>query len=122
MVNDFVFILKEYFREILSVIGAISMFFIGKKKRTQIDKEQNVNIVSGELDNVETALKIYRVTLDDLQSRLTEAQTAYIFLEKRFQRAVVENKKFKEEINTLEEQNKLLSNKLINYEKNGICN
>lgn len=114
MGNEFIFLLRDYFKEILSVAGAIGMFFLGKKKRKQDVKSQNVSIIGGELDNVEAALKIYRVMLDDLQAKLTEAQSAYVLLEQRFQVASGKNKEFKEKISMLEAENSYLSNKLTN--------
>jgi chromosome segregation ATPase len=105
-------LLKEHFREIISILGGIGMFFLGKKKRKQAEKSQNVSITGGELDNVEAALKIYRVMLDDLQTKLTEAQLAYTSLEERFQEAAAKNKKYEENILILEEDNEYLKQRL----------
>lgn len=108
---------KEYFREILSVLGGIGMFFLGKKKRKQDSKETDANITNRELENVEAALKIYRVMLDDLQIKLTEAQKAYSLLEDRFSQAAKRNKDYESEVTKLYIENKDLKNRLINCGK-----
>ena len=92
------------------MLGAIAMFFLGKRKRKQSYKAQEVDIISGELDNVEAALKIYRVMLDDVQIKLAEAQKAYVLLEKRFQVAIQRNVELEKENSYLAEELKKCSN------------
>jgi ribosomal protein L16 Arg81 hydroxylase len=117
--NNFEFwiFLKGYFKEILSVLGGVGMFFLGKKARKQTLKEKDAQITSTELENVEAALKIYRVMLDDLQVKLTEAQKAYSLLESRFQVAIKKNKEYESEVNRLTTENDYLTDKLHNYAK-----
>ena len=80
--------LKSYFKEIIGILTAIFMFFLGKRKREQNTKLTEVEITGNELYNVETALKIYKVMLDDLQIKLTEAQRAYGLLTEKFKEAL----------------------------------
>ena len=107
-------LLKTYFKEILSVLGGIGMFFIGKRARKIREKKEVTEVTAGELENVEAALKIYRVMLDDLQVKLTEAQKAYTLLEERFQVSLKKNQDFKHKISTLETENQYLTDRLKN--------
>ena len=114
---EFFVVLKQHFKELISILGGIGMFFLGKKARKQSLKVTDVEITTGELDNVESALKIYRVMLDDLQVKLTEAQKAYVLLEKRFQVAALKNKQYEIEVENLKTENVYLTKRLTNCEK-----
>lgn len=99
-------IIGDYIRDILYVSGAIATFFVGKRVRTLNAKKQEVDIERSELDNVEAALKIYRTMLNDLQTKLKEAEEAYGMLEARFTAAIeknqvliAENEQLKRQIN-----------------------
>lgn len=115
---ELVALMKEYFKEILSVLGAVGMFFLGKRKRNQTHKEKDVQILGGELENVEAALKIYRGMLEDLHTKLTEAEKAYTLLEGRFQIAIKRNKDFENQVNMLTSENKYLLDKINKLSKN----
>ena len=93
------------------------MFFLGKKQRKQNIQEKEAQITTLELENVEAALKIYRVMLDDLQIKLTEAQKAYTLLETRFQTAIDRNNELDNKVTKLETENSYLTDKLNNCGK-----
>ena len=110
-------LIKEYFKEILSVLGGIGMFFLGKKQRANTIKQQSVNITSSELENVEAALKIYRTMLEDLQIKLTEAQDAYNLLAGRFHEALQKNKDYESQVKKLSIENTYLNDRLKDCKK-----
>lgn len=114
---EIITLLKEYFKEILSVLGGVGMFFIGKRSRKLAEQQTSGQIVGGELENVEAALKIYRGMLEDLHLKLMEAEKAYTLLEERFQVAMKRNKDYESEVSRLTKQNDYLTDELNNCRK-----
>jgi hypothetical protein len=109
---DVLDIIESNWKDLLYIGGAITTFFLGKKSRKRTAKKEEVFIQSSELDNVETALDIYRKMLQDLRASLKEAEEAYEILERRFQntldekRALIEeNIMLRKEINELKSNN-----------------
>lgn len=105
--------LKEHFKDVIYISGAIATFFIGAKVRKINVQKEEVAVQAGELDNVETALKIYRLMLTDLQEKLKIAEEAYIVIEKRLHESIEarkalfdENQKLKTELNEIRSNNK----------------
>jgi len=98
---DLIAFLKENLKDVAYIVGAIATFIFGTKYRKLTNAKAATDVQGGELDNVEAALKIYRVMLDDLQKKLTEAEKAYDVLAQRFHTTL--DKK-----NQLEADNKLL--------------
>lgn len=85
------------FKDIAYLVGAVVTFFLGRKIRVLNVKKEEASVQTTELDNVEAALKIYRVMLSDLQQKLTEAEQAYQVLEQRFQSSLEEKRALEEE-------------------------
>lgn len=101
-------LLQENFKDIIYIGGAIASFFVGSKlRRINIEKEAVV-VQATELENVEAALKIYRLMLTDLQDNLKKAEAAYLSIEEKLHKSLEvrkalfdENQKLKIEINEL---------------------
>lgn len=98
--------LADNFKDILYITGAIISFFIGRKIKKLNLKRTEVRLQSGELGNVETALKIYRTMLTDLGERLKEAEAAADDIERRYltvltlnKELILENKELKNKLN-----------------------
>jgi len=105
MVNiNIIAFLEQNFKELLYIIGAIFAFLMGRKSRKLTDKGKEVSIMTGELENVEVALKIYRVMLTDLQDQLKKAEEAYDVIEKRLQNSIENNRKLVKENQELKEK------------------
>ena len=102
---DMLTFLKDNFKDVLYIIGAIMTFFIGKKVRKLGIKQTETTVQAGELENVEAALKIYRTMLTDLGEKLKEAEAAYNIIEQRYHKAMSEKQ-------LLIEENKVLKKKL----------
>lgn len=102
---DIIGFLKENFKDLLYILGAIASFFVGTRLRKLNVKKEEVNVQAGELENVEAALKIYRLMLTDLQEKLAKAEEAYLVIEERLHKSIENNK-------ALYDENKKLKAKL----------
>lgn len=101
---DILGFLELYIKDLIYILGTIASFFIGNKLRKINIKKEQVNVQSGELENVESALKIYRMMLTDLQEKLKTAEEAYIVIEERLHKAIENNKILFEENKKLKMQ------------------
>jgi hypothetical protein len=102
---DILGILKDNFKDLLYILGAIGTFLVGRRLRGLNEQKTEVSIQTSELDNVEAALKIYRTMLSDLQVKVKEAEEAYTILESRYQKSL-------EEKRALIEENKILKQRI----------
>jgi len=94
---DFLQIFKDHFKDILYLGGAIISFLAGRRLREATGKKGEADAQGSELENVEVALKIYRVMLTDLQDKLKKAEEAYTVIEKRLHQSIENNKSLYEE-------------------------
>jgi len=101
-ITDF---LRDHFKDALYIGGAVVSFFVGTKLRKLNVKKEEVNVQTSELENVEAALKIYRLMLTDLQEKLKKAEEAYMVIEERLHASIENNK-------TLSDENKKLKSQL----------
>jgi hypothetical protein len=62
---------------IFGLITTITAYFLGTGKRKSEIQKTNEEALHTHLDNVESALEIYRGMLDKLKSNLDEAEDAY---------------------------------------------
>lgn len=105
---DILSVFKDNLKELLYIGGVVASFFVGRKLRGLRAQKEEVSIQTSELENVETALKIYRTMLSDLQEKLDEAEEALEIIEIRFQESLQENVSLREENKILKEENKRL--------------
>ena len=90
-------LLQQHLKDLLYISGAVLSFFAGSKlRKVNLDKEA-VYITHGELENVEAALKIYRLMLTDLQVQLKKAEEAYLVIEQRLHKSLEIRKALTEE-------------------------
>ena len=125
MDSQLLILLRDYWSEISLSFGAVATYFLGRNKRKQESEVGENEIVKGELENVDGALKIYRRMLDDLGHDLEKLNEAYNELYTKFTVATDKIQLYEKKIKSLSFENKMLMKQIntcefdCEYKRNG---
>jgi hypothetical protein len=118
-------IFKPYINEIILSISGVIAYLFGRNKRLLEEQKDESDIKHSELDNVQGALGIYRIMLDDLKLKLDAVNLAYNELERKLEFEMIKAKQYEMKIERLDKENRELM-KTINtcefeckFKKNG---
>jgi len=118
-------IFKPYINEITLSISGVIAYLFGRNKRLLEEQKDESDIKHSELDNVQGALGIYRIMLDDLKLKLDAVNLAYNELERKLEFEMIKAKQYEMKIERLDKENRELM-KTINtcefeckFKKNG---
>ena len=118
-------IFKPYINEIILSISGVIAYLFGRNKRLLEEQKDESDIKHSELDNVQGALGIYRIMLDDLKLKLDAVNLAYNELERKLEFEMTKARQYEIKIERLDEENRELM-KTINtcefeckFKKNG---
>ena len=105
-------LITNYWAQTLAVVGPIATYFVGKRQRDVEVKQTEGTVMSGELHNVQDALKIYREILDDLkkefEAKLQAAEDAYKSIDNRLRFELGKNRACENKVTSLGRENKEL--------------
>ena len=87
-------IFKPYINEIILSISGVIAYLFGRNKRLLEEQKDESDIKHSELDNVQGALGIYRIMLDDLKLKLDAVNLAYNELERKLEFEMIEAKQY----------------------------
>jgi len=111
-------ILKWIGQALLIILPSTLAYFLGRRKLNAESRKAEVDVMSGELDNISREMSIYKVMMSDLRNTLKKATFDYEKLEAQFIIIMQERDECLDEKCKLQEENIVFYRKIQTCEYN----